>query len=114
MPRIGNIVRASAAFILVSVLVAGLCALGGALFAHFHGKMSTAHAIAYAMWIGGALAVLLTAGSGSTSTTAGGMRIVVGGRLAQGSSIPLPQTPFQYVLAGVVVVGIGILLYAYG
>ncbi len=107
-------VRVSVAFLLICVAIAGVCALAGVLFAHFHGGVSTAHAVAYALWIGGALVVLLTGGSGSTSSTAGGMRIVVGGRFAEGSSIPLPQTPFQYVLAGVVVVGIGILVFVLG
>jgi hypothetical protein len=68
------------------------------------------HAIAYAMWIGGGLVVLLTGGSGSTTRMAGQSRIVVGGRFVQGSDIPMPTSPFILIPAGILVIALGVLI----
>ena len=94
----------------ISAGIAGLCALGGALFAHLHGGTTYAHAIAYALWIGGGLVVLLTGGSGSTTRMAGESRIVVGGRFVQGSDIPMPTSPWVLIPAGTLVIALGALI----
>jgi hypothetical protein len=101
-------------FLAITAAIAGLCALGGALFAHFHGGTTYVQAIAYAMWIGGGLVVLLTGGSGSTSRMAGESRIVVGGRFVQGSDIPMPTSPLILIPAGTLVVALGVLIDVLG
>lgn len=73
-------------FLAICAGVAVLCAVGGALFAHFRGGTTYQHAIGWAMWIGGALLALLVAQSGSTTRMAGESRIVVGGRFARGAA----------------------------
>jgi hypothetical protein len=105
-----RILSGLAVFAAVTVALAALCALGGALYAHFHGGTTYAHAIAWAMWIGGGVVVLLTGGSGSTTRTAGESRILVGGRFVQGSDIPQPQSPWILIPAGVAVIAVGVLL----
>lgn len=97
----------------ITAVIAGVCALGGALFAYFQGT-AYAQAIAYAMWIGGGIVVLLTGGSGSTTRMAGESRIVVGGRFVQGSDIPMPTSPFVLIPAGTLVVACGVLLDVLG
>jgi hypothetical protein len=97
-------------FLAITGAIAGLCALGGALFAYFHGGTTYAHGIAYAMWIGGGIVVLLTGGSGSTTRMAGESRLVVGGRFVQGSEIPMPTSPFILIPAGTLVVALGALI----
>jgi hypothetical protein len=98
----------------ITAVIAGLCALGGALYAHFQGGTTTATAIAYAMWIGGGLVVLLTGGSGSTTRMAGESRIVVGGRFVQGSDIPMPTSPWVLIPAGTLVIALGALIDVLG
>ena len=100
-------------FVLMCLLVAGVAALAGFLFAHFQGDVNTKTAIAYALWITGALLVLLVAGSGGTSQMAAESRPVVGGRFGPGSSIPMPRSSLVFVLVGVVVVAIGIVVDVY-
>jgi hypothetical protein len=104
--------RAVGLFLVVCALIAGVCALGGAIFAAFSDRASTAHAIAWAMWIGGALTVLLVGQSGSTTRMAGESRVVVGGRFVQGSDLPQPTSPFFLIPAGVLVIALGALVYA--
>jgi len=90
--------------------LAALCTLGGVLFSHFHG-MPVAHAVAWGLWIGGCVVVLLVGQSGSPTRMAGESRIVVGGRFAQGSDIPQPQSPLVLIPAGILLIGLGILVY---
>jgi hypothetical protein len=101
--------RGALVLLAITAGIAGLCALGGAIFAHFHGGTYT-NAIAYAMWIGGGLVAVLTGGSGSTTRMAGRSRIVVGGRFVQGSDIPMPTSPFILIPAGTLVVALGVLI----
>jgi hypothetical protein len=42
---------------------------------------------------------------------AGESRIVVGGRFAPGSDIPQPQSPLVLIPAGVLLIGLGVLIY---
>src|SRR5215207_2774601 len=98
-----KLVRGLAVFAVVCVAIAAVCALGGALFAYFHGGTTYPRAIGWAMWIGGAVTVLLVGGSGSPGRMAGESRVVVGGRFALGSDIPQPQSPFILIPAGIVV-----------
>ena len=105
-------VRAVAFFLVVCAVIAAVCAVAGAIFAAFSDRASTAHAIAWAMWIGGALTVLLVGQSGSTTRMAGESRIVVGGRFVQGSDLPQPTSPFFLIPAGVLVIALGVLIYA--
>jgi hypothetical protein len=89
-----------------------VCALIGTIVAAVHGGWSYAHTIAWAMWIGGALIVLLVGQSGSTSRMAGESRVLyLGGRFAPGSDIALPQSPLAFVPIGVLVIGVGVLVY---
>jgi putative copper export protein len=104
--------RAGAFFLAVCALIAAVSALGGAIFAAFSDRASYPHAIAWAMWIGGALTVLVVGQSGSTTRMAGESRIVVGGRFAQGSDLPQPTSPFFLIPAGVLVIALGVLIYA--
>jgi len=94
----------------ITLIITAVCAIGGALYERFHGGTTYAHAIAFAMWIGGGLVALLTGGSGSTSRMAGESRIVVGGRFVQGSDIPQPTSPFVLIPAGILVIVLGALL----
>jgi hypothetical protein len=105
-------VRAVVFFLVVTAAIAALCAVAGAIFAAFSNRASAAHAIAWAMWIGGALTVLLVGQSGSTTRMAGESRIVVGGRFVQGSNLPQPTSPFFLIPAGVLVIALGALVYA--
>jgi len=104
--------RAFTFFLAISAAIACVCAVGGAIFAAFSNSASTAHAIAWAMWIGGALTVLVVGQSGSTTRMAGESRIVVGGRFVQGSDLPQPTSPFILIPAGVLVIALGALIYA--
>jgi hypothetical protein len=104
-------VRAVVFFLAVTAAIAAVCAVAGAIFAGFSKSASAAHAIAWAMWIGGALAVLLVGQSGSTTRMAGESRIVVGGRFVQGSDLPQPTSPFFLIPAGVLVIALGALVY---
>ena len=106
-------VRAVAFFLVVCALIAAVCAIGGAIVAAFSNRVSLAHAIAWAMWIGGALTVLLVGQSGSTTGMAGESRIVVGGRFVQGSDLPQPTSPFFLIPAGVLVIALGALIYSF-
>lgn len=109
-----RLLRYVAFFLAICAVIAAVCALGGALFAHFHGDTTYAHAIGWAMWIGGGLTVLLVGLSGGTSRMAGESRIVVGGRFPQGSNLPQPQSPFILIPAGILVVALGVLIYVNG
>jgi hypothetical protein len=102
--------RGALVLLAIAAAIAGVSALGGALYAHFRGGPTLAHAIAYAMWIGGGLVVLLTGGSGSTTRMAGESRIVVGGRFVQGSDIPMPTSPWVLIPAGTLVIALGALI----
>lgn len=89
-----------------------LCALIGTIVAAVHGGWSYGHAIAWSMWIGGCLIVLLVGQSGSTSRMAGEARVLyLGGRFAPGSGIALPQSPLAFIPVGVLVIGVGVLVY---
>jgi len=99
-----------AVLVAASAALAAVAALAGALYAHFRGGTTYAHAIGWAMLIAGGLVALLVGQSGSPIRMAGEARIVVGGRFVQGSDIPLPQTPFVFALAGLLVAGLGIWL----
>jgi hypothetical protein len=96
---------------MVFVVLAALCALVGVLIAAFRESTSYVDAIAWAMWIGGAAVVLLAGMSGSPAARAEDSRVVVGGRFVQGSNIPQPQSPFILIPAGLLVTGLGVLLY---
>jgi hypothetical protein len=100
------LVAATAAIALAATVI-------GVLVAAFASGPSYGSAIAWSMWIVGSLVVLVVAQSGSTSRMAGESRIVVGGRFAPGSDIPMPRSPFVFVPAGFAVVAVGILVYVY-
>ena len=93
-----------------AVVFAAVAAAGGALYAYFHGGTTYAHAVGWGMILGGGVVALLVGQSGSPIRMAGEARIVVGGRFVQGSDVPLPQTPFPFALAGLLVAGLGIWL----
>ena len=57
----------------ITVVIAAVSALCGALYVHFHGGTTYGHSIAFAMWIGGGLVALLAGGSGSTSRMLGAL-----------------------------------------
>jgi hypothetical protein len=78
-------------FLAICVVVGAVFALVGALVSYFHGDMSYTHAIAWALWLGGCLLIVLVGQLGSTTRMAGESRIVVGGRLVLGSDIPRPR-----------------------
>jgi hypothetical protein len=105
--------RQLAIFAAGTAAIAVLATVIGALVAAFTSGPSFASAIAWSMWIVGALVVLLVAQSGSTGRMAGESRIVVGGRFVPGSDIPMPRSPFVLVPAGVAVVALGALVYVY-
>lgn len=93
-------------------IACALCALIGTIAAAAHGGWSYGHAIAWTMWIGGALIVLLVGQSGSTSRMAGESRVLfLGGRFAPGSDLALPQSPLAFVPIGLLVIGVGVLVY---
>jgi hypothetical protein len=100
-----------------AVLLLGACAVCaavGAIVAGVHGGWSYPHAIAWALWIGGALVVLLVGQSGSTSRMAGESRVLIlGGRFAPGSDIAMPQSPLAFIPLGVLVIAVGVLVYLF-
>jgi hypothetical protein len=106
-----RLLRALAVFLGIVAVIAAICVLAGVLFAAIRGGTSYSHAIAWAMWIGGALVALATAQSGSTTRMAGESRVVLGGRFTLGSDIPQPRSPWFLVPAGVVVILLGVLVY---
>ncbi|HEX7526430.1 MAG TPA: hypothetical protein VF327_08990 [Gaiellaceae bacterium] len=108
-----RIARALGFFVVVCAAVDAVFALGGALAAYFHGGWSYAHAVGWALWIGGCFVVLLVGGSGSPSRMAGESRLVVGGRFVLGSDIPQPSSPFVLVPAGLLEIGAGVLIYLF-
>jgi hypothetical protein len=98
--------------IVLFVAACAVCTLVGALVAAVHGGWSYTHAIAWSLWIGGALIVLLVGQSGSTSRMAGESRVIfLGGRFSPGSDIALPQSPLAFIPIGVAVIGVGVLVY---
>jgi hypothetical protein len=106
-----RILRALALFSAVFLAIAALCALVGALFAYFRDDTTYANAIAWAMWVGGGLIVLLVGMSGSPARRAEDSRVVVGGRFVAGGDIPQPQSPFVAIPAGLLVIGLGVLIF---
>jgi hypothetical protein len=98
---------------LLFVLACAICALIGTIVAAVHGGgWSYAHTIAWSMWIGGSVIVLLVGQSGSTARMAGEMRVLyLGGRFAPGSGIALPQSPLAFIPVGALVIGVGVLVY---
>ena len=108
MRRVG---RTLVFFLSACALVAAGCAAAGAVVALASDRVTAAHAIAWAMWIGGALLVLLVGQSGSTTRMAGESRIVVGGRFIEGSDLPQPTSPLFLIPAGLVVIGLGALVW---
>ena len=112
MPCAMRAKRTLVLFVVVLTVTAAICALAGAAYALFHGKISYAHAIAWAMWIGGGALVLFVGASGSTSRMSGESRIVVGGRFAPGSGNPQPQSPFMLIPVGVLIIALGALIYS--
>lgn len=94
------------------VLATALLVLIGAIVAALHGSWSYGHAIAWSLWIGGSLIVLLVGQSGSTARMAGEARVLyLGGRFAPGSGIALPQSPLAFIPVGAAVIGVGVLVY---
>jgi putative copper export protein len=98
-------------FLSVCAAIAAVCAAAGAIVALASDRVTAAHAIAWSMWIGGALLVLLVGQSGSTTRAAGESRIVVGGRFVQGSDLPQPTSPLFLIPAGVAVIALGVLVW---
>jgi putative exporter of polyketide antibiotics len=109
-----RIIRALALFLIVFVVLAALCALIGSLVVALRGSTTYADGIAWAMWIGGAVTVLLASLSGSSGRMAAESRVVVGGRFVSGSDIPQPQSPFVLIPAGLLVIGLGALIFIVG
>jgi len=103
--------RAVAFFLGGCALVAAVCASAGAIVGLASGRATVGHSIAWALWIGGALVVLLVGQSGSTTRMAGESRIVVGGRFVRGSDLPQPTSPLFLIPAGVVVIALGVLVW---
>jgi hypothetical protein len=106
-----RIIRALALFLIVFVVLAVLCVLIGSLVVVIRGSTTYADGIAWALWIGGALTVLLASLSGSSGRMAVESRVVVGGRFVSGSDIPQPQSPFVLIPAGLLVIGLGALIF---
>jgi hypothetical protein len=100
-------------FVLMCGLTAAPAVLAGFLFAHFRGGVATKTAVAYALWISGAILIFLVGSSGSPSQMASESRAVVGGRFAPGSSIPMPRSSFVFIVVGAALIVIGTLVDLY-
>ena len=98
---------------MVCAAVDAVFALGGALAAYFHGGWSYAHAVGWALWIGGCFVVLLVGGSGARSAHGGRVAHILGGRFVLGSDIPQPSSPFVLIPAGLLEIGAGVLIYLF-
>ncbi len=105
-----SLIRGAVLLAVVSTALAALFGVVGVLVAYFRGS-SYGQTAAWAMWLGGALVLLATAGSGSPAERAGGSRQVVGGRFVVGSDIPQPQSPFVLIPASLLEIGIGALIF---
>ena len=103
-------IRPLALLLVVFLVIAALCALAGSLFA-LRGSTTYPNGIAWAMWIGGGLIVLLVGLSGSPARRADSSRDEVGGRFVSGHDIPQPQSPVILIPAGLLVIGLGALIY---
>jgi len=68
--------------------------------------------IAWTLWIGGGLIAFFAAGGGSPAENYSQSRTVVGGRFTH--SPPLPTSPFQYALLGLLCIGVGTLVFVFG
>ena len=108
-----TLVRRLRVFAVVTLGAAALCAAAGALFAHFHGGTTTAHAAGYAMWIGGGLLGLLVGGSGSPSRMAVEGRWGLFGQL-WGSNEALPESPLWLIPVSFGVIALGTVVFLYG
>jgi hypothetical protein len=93
------------------VLATAICSIVGAVVVAIHGHWSYDHSIAWALWIGGCLVVLLVGQSGSTTRMAGESRLIVGGRFVTGSDIPMPQSPLAFIPIGILVIAVGVGVY---
>ncbi len=107
MRRVGD---ALVVILAVAAAAAALCALAGALFAHFRGGIGYTHAIAWAMWIGGAVLALLVGQSGRTSQMRAEGQVGLFGTY-WGRSAALPESPLWLVVVSALVVGLGVALY---
>ena len=72
---------------------------------------SVKDSVAWTMWIAGGLIVFVTASSGSPAEMMTSTRTVVGGRFTD--SPPLPQSPLQYALIGLVCIAVGTLIFIF-
>ena len=93
------------------VLATAICSIVGAAVVAIHGHWSYAHTIAWTLWVGGCLIVLLVGQSGSTTRMAGESRLIVGGRFVTGSDIAMPQSPLAFIPIGVLVIAVGAGVY---
>lgn len=94
-----------------TVIVAGLGALVGFLVTHFAGWTGGVQGVGWGMLAAGALVGLLAGGSGSPSDN------LVRGRMGAfgtywGESSPLPQSPLELALGGLLAFVAGIALLA--
>jgi len=110
---VSRLAHAVGVVVALCVSIGAVFGLAGALVAYLRGGVSYAHAIAWALWIGGSVVVILVGQSGSTSRMAGESRIVVGGRFVLGSDIPQPTSPFVLIPASLLEIGAGVLIYLY-
>jgi len=108
-----RILRKVGWFLLMCVFAVAPAVLAGFLFANFRGGVATKTAVAYSLWILGAILIFLVGSSGSPSRMASESRAVVGGRFAPGSSLPMPRSSFAFILVGVVLIVIGTLVDLY-
>jgi hypothetical protein len=101
-----RIIRTLALFLVVFLVLAALFAVIGSLVALL-GFSTYANAIAWAMWLGGGLTVFLGAQSGISSSIDPEAR----GPFVTGHDIPQPQSPVVLIPAGLLVIGLGALIF---
>ena len=98
-------------FIAICACVIGLLAGVGLLIAALS-DAGASDAIAWTLWIGGALIAFVAANGGSPIENYAQSRTVVGGRFTD--SPPLPTTPLQYALLGLLCVAVGVVVFVVG
>jgi hypothetical protein len=101
------VARFAAACASAVLLLAGI----GLLIAVGGEDVAMQDAVAWSLWIGGALIAFVSAGGGSPTRNVAESRVVVGGRFTD--SPPLPTSPLQYALVGLLCVVVGTFVFVW-
>lgn len=98
-------------FAIVCLVGAAAVAALGLLVAALS-SASIQDAVAWTLWIGGGMIVFLAAGSDSPAQRMSDTKVVVGGRFTDAP--PLPRSPIELLVVGLLCIGGGTLVFLVG